>query len=174
MMMMMMMMMTSMFTNLPKTITCIYIFYYKLIIYYILNLFRCDDYEESAFKDPFHPYYDSRRKFSNLTSKHVFVLGTAASHSGSWGEGSDIWYPVTIEAKSADYVASMLEIPDVTGDLLFKYVLDYLKPTLTSNGEAPLKDWVNKLKIKGAIPIEPKEHLWYHAWNYKLNRKSNH
>ncbi|GBC00959.1 hypothetical protein RclHR1_04010006 [Rhizophagus clarus] len=129
------------------------------------------------FKDPLniHPYYNGyHRKFSKLTSKHVFALGIKAlTRGGSWGIGEDIWRPMCIKAKSVDYVASMLGIPDLTGDILFKYVLDYLKPTLPNNGETPLKHWVNKLKGKGAIPIEPKQHLWYHAWNYKLNRKSN-
>ena len=34
---------------------------------------------------------------------------------------------------------TLLEIPDITGDLLFKYVLDYLKPTLDF-GETPLEN----------------------------------
>ncbi|GBB88239.1 hypothetical protein RclHR1_01480004 [Rhizophagus clarus] len=132
------------------------------------------------FEDPLkiHPYCKEKRrkrKFLNLTSKHVFVLGIEARTSGdSWGVGEDVWSPICVEAKSADYVASILEIPELTGDLLFKYVLDCLKPTLLLNGETPLKHWVNDLKCKGAIPIEPRQHLWYHAWNYKLNRKSNH
>jgi hypothetical protein len=114
-----------------------------------------------------HPSFTG--SFSTLTSKHVFVLGIIAYNSGgSWGVGEDIWKPPTIKAKSPDYVASLLEIPDLTGDILFKYVLDCLKPTLNNNGETPLKNWVNKLKSKGAIPLEPKQHLWYHAWNYKL------
>ncbi|RGB23513.1 hypothetical protein C1646_677060 [Rhizophagus diaphanus] len=133
-------------------------------------------YVDISFEDPLkiHPYHAShgRRKFSKLTSKHTFVLGIDANTaSGSWG-GEDIWAPIHIKVKSADYVASLLEIPELTGDLLFKYVLDCLKPTLTNNGDTPLKHWINKLKGRGAIPIEPKQHPWYYAWNYKLNRKS--
>ncbi|CAG8716374.1 19426_t:CDS:2 [Rhizophagus irregularis] len=105
----------------------------------------------------------------NLTSKYIFSLRIKANTSGSsWGVGEDIWKPIYIKAKSADDVASILEIPGLTGDLLFKYVLDFLNPTLTNNGETPLKHWVNELKSEGAIPIEPEQHLWYHAWNYEL------
>ncbi|PKY31312.1 hypothetical protein RhiirB3_448853 [Rhizophagus irregularis] len=133
------------------------------------------DYVDFSFKDPLkiHPYYASyERKFSKLTSKHTFVLGIAANNGGGSWRGRDIWEPIHIKVKSADYVASLLEIPELTGDLLFKYVLDCLKPTLINNGDTPLKHWINKLKGKGAIPIEPKQHPWYYAWNYKLNRKS--
>jgi hypothetical protein len=130
------------------------------------------------FNDPLkvHSSFDDHYiNFSDLTSKHVFALGIKASTNGnSWGVGEDIWKPMAIEAKSVDYVASILQIPELTGDLLFKYVLDYLKPTLMFNGETPLKHWINKLKTEGEIPIEPKQHLWYHAWNYTLNGKSNH
>ncbi|GBB84942.1 hypothetical protein RclHR1_11510006 [Rhizophagus clarus] len=134
------------------------------------------------FTDPLsiHPYYghvrNQKEKFFNLTSKHIFALEIEENHNNdSWGMlegvGEDM---MCIKAKSADHAASLLEIPDFTGDLLFKYVLYYLNPTLKDNGETPLKQWVNKLKAKGDIPIEPNQHLWYQAWNYKLNRKSNH
>ncbi|RGB36134.1 hypothetical protein C1646_758517 [Rhizophagus diaphanus] len=128
-----------------------------------------------TFIDPLniHPYYNSySSKFLKLTSKHTFVLGIKASSSSSWGAGQDVWKSKCIKAKSADYVASLLEIPDLAGDLLFKYVLDYLKPTLKYNGETPLKNWINTLKVKGDIPMVPNQHHWYYAWNYKLNRKS--
>ncbi|RIA88864.1 hypothetical protein C1645_825698 [Glomus cerebriforme] len=59
-------------------------------------------------------------------------------------------YPIIVEAKSAaDYIAGF------TGDLLFKYVLVYLKPSLTNNGDTPLKHRIDELKGKGEIPIEP-------------------
>ena len=121
-----------------------------------------------SFKDPLkiHPYHDSEGTFSKLNSKHIFVLGISANSSQ---RVENIWEPINIEAKSADFVASLLEIPDLTGDLLFKYVLDYLKPTLIDNGETPLEDWVNELKNNGTIPIEPNQHLWYYAWNHALN-----
>ncbi|GBC05422.1 hypothetical protein RclHR1_06210007 [Rhizophagus clarus] len=139
--------------------------------------FEEDERVRNGFRDPMniHPYYYShKKKFSDITSNHIFVLGIKADNGGgSWGVGNDVWGPICIEAKSADYVASILEIPDLTGDLLFKYVLDCLKPSLTRNGETPLKNWINKLKVQGEIPIEPKQHLWYHVWNYKLNEKSN-
>ncbi|RGB38148.1 hypothetical protein C1646_665643 [Rhizophagus diaphanus] len=106
---------------------------------------------------------------SDLTTKYIFSLRIKANTSGtSWGVGEDIWKPIYVEAKSADDVASILEIPGLTGDLLFKYVLDFLNPTLARNGETPLKHWVNELKSEGAIPIKPEQHLWYHAWNYEL------
>ncbi|CAB4492760.1 unnamed protein product [Rhizophagus irregularis] len=127
---------------------------------------------EYGFKDPLviHTYYYNHNElFSDLTSKYIFSLRIKANTSGSsWGVGEDIWKPIYIKAKSADDVASILEIPGLTGDLLFKYVLDFLNPTLTHNGETPLKHWVNELKSEGAIPIEPEQHLWYHAWNYEL------
>lgn len=75
---------------------------------------------------------------------------------------------MSICANSADYIASKLEIPGFTGDLLFKYVLAYLQPTLQENGETPLKVRIDKLKVKGIVPIKPKQHLWYDAWNYTL------
>ncbi|RGB24521.1 hypothetical protein C1646_772989 [Rhizophagus diaphanus] len=140
------------------------------------NSFAIDDVGFS-FKVPLkiHPYYQEsyRKTTSKLTSKHTFVLGISAATSTSrWRVGGDVWKPIHMKANSADYVASLLEIPDLTGDLLFKYVLDYLKPTLICNGETPLIQLVNKLKVEGAIPMVPKQHLWYHAWNYELNRKS--
>ena len=104
----------------------------------------------------------------------MFVLGIRAktSSGGSWGVGEDIWNPIDVRAKSADYVASKLEIPDLTGDLLFKYVLDYLKPSLENNGETPLKHRIDELKVKGVIPNEP-QHLWYYAWNHTLKTGQN-
>ncbi|CAG8628368.1 uncharacterized protein OCT59_019114 [Rhizophagus irregularis] len=125
------------------------------------------------FKDPLkiHPYQESYSgKFSKLNSKHIFVLGIDAYWIRGMGV-EEIWRPITIKVKSADFVASLLEIPELTGDLLFKYMLDCLKPTLIDVGETPLRHWVNKLKSNGTIPIEPNQHLWYYAWNYKLNRK---
>ncbi|GBC06413.1 hypothetical protein RclHR1_06810002 [Rhizophagus clarus] len=129
------------------------------------------------FKDPLniHPYYnDDEECFSKLTSKHVFVVRVSASGGtgGSWTLGD--YASVCIEVKSADYVASILEIPDLTGDILFKYVLDYLKPSLIKNGDTPIKNRINELKIEGAIPTEPKQHVWYDAWNYELNMNFNH
>ncbi|GBC02369.1 hypothetical protein RclHR1_00460007 [Rhizophagus clarus] len=129
------------------------------------------------FKDPLniHPYYnDDEECFSKLTSKHVFVVGISASGgtANSWSLGDD--GSICIEVKSADYVASILEIPDLTGDLLFKYVLDYLKPTLVNSSDTPIKNRINELKVKGAIPTEPKQHVWYDAWNYELKKNFNH
>ena len=71
-------------------------------------------------------------------------------------------------ANSADYIASKLEIPGFTGDLLFKYVLIYLQPALENNGETPFKHRIDELKANGSIPIKPQQHLWYDAWNYTL------
>ena len=101
----------------------------------------------------------------------MFVLGIRLQIGlgGSWGAGEDI----DVRAKSADYVASKLEIPDFTGDLLFKYVLDYLKPSLDDNGDTPLRHRIDELKVKGVIPTEPQQHLWYYAWNYTLKTGKN-
>ena len=76
-----------------------------------------------------------------------------------------------ISANSADCFASKLEIPGFTGDLLFKYVLDYFQLTLDYNGEIPLRHEIDKLKAKEIIPIKPLQHLWYDAWNYTLKNK---
>ncbi|PKK72414.1 hypothetical protein RhiirC2_848421 [Rhizophagus irregularis] len=136
-----------------------------------------DPLEQYDYEDPLnlHPYYYyDVRELSELTSKHVFVFGASVDNNdGSWHMDSpnvaDLWAPICIKAKSADYIASVLKIPVLTGDLLFKYVLDCLQPTIQNNGETPLKYWINGLKSKGDIPIEPKQHFWYHAWNYALN-----
>ncbi|CAB5379159.1 unnamed protein product [Rhizophagus irregularis] len=136
-----------------------------------------DPLEQYDYEDPLnlHPYYYyDDRTLSELTSKHVFVFGASVDNNddGSWRVNSpiaDFWAPICIKAKSADYIASVLKIPVLTGDLLFKYVLDCLQPTIQNNGETPLKYWINGLKSKGDIPIEPKQHLWYHAWNHALN-----
>ncbi|GBB87802.1 hypothetical protein RclHR1_01430011 [Rhizophagus clarus] len=137
----------------------------------ILNDKKGNNSDEKLDPSNLHPRYYNR--FSELTSKHIFVLGVKAdAGNDSWGPDDPVgefWNPMRIEAKSADYVANMLQIPDLTGDLLFKYVLSCLQPTIQDNGETPLKHWVNELKSKGEIPIEPKQHLWYYAWNYILN-----
>jgi hypothetical protein len=78
---------------------------------------------------------------------------------------------MSIYAESADYIASKLEIPGFTGDLLFKYVLAYLQPTLQENGETPLKHLIDELKVNEVIPIKPQQHLWYDVWNYTLKNK---
>ncbi|POG58281.1 hypothetical protein GLOIN_2v1732217 [Rhizophagus irregularis DAOM 181602=DAOM 197198] len=136
-----------------------------------------DPLEQYDYGDPLnlHPYYYyDDRKLSELTSKHVFVFGASVDNKDERRKKekkkiADIWAPICIKAKSADYIASVLKIPVLTGDLLFKYVLDCLQPTIQNNGETPLKYWINGLKSKGDIPIEPKQHLWYHAWNHALN-----
>ncbi|CAB4415832.1 unnamed protein product [Rhizophagus irregularis] len=123
------------------------------------------DHVNIKFKDPLkiHPYQISYSgKFSKLNSKHTFVLGISSE--------DNIWEPINIEVKSADFVASLLEIPDITGDLLFKYVLDYLKPTLDF-GETPLENWINELKSNGTISIKPNQHLWYYAWNIRISKQ---
>ena len=55
-----------------------------------------------------------------------------------------------------------------TGDLLFKYVLANLQPSVQNSGERPLRNIINEMKIDGTIPINPEQHLWYDAWNYVL------
>ncbi|PKY56857.1 hypothetical protein RhiirA4_477455 [Rhizophagus irregularis] len=107
-----------------------------------------DPLEQYDYEDLHHYYYYDDRTLSELTSKHVFVFGASVDNNN---DGS--WRGV------------------LTGDLLFKYVLDCLQPTIQNNGETPLKYWINGLKSKGDIPIEPKQHLWYYAWNHALNAK---
>src|SRR5947208_3549564 len=102
---------------------------------------------------------------------HIFTLQVGAeSMSGSWGRRYDMKFCETpdVYASSADQVASKLEIPGFNGDLLIKYVLAHLQPTLQYNGSAPLKYWVDGLKAEGMISIKPQQHLWYDAWNYTL------
>jgi hypothetical protein len=111
---------------------------------------------------------------------HVFVLGihTQISKDGSWANGGS-WgseesfkeeIDIDVRARSADYCASKLEIPDLTGDLLLKYVLNYLNPTLQDNGDTPLEERIDKLKDKGVISTDKSQHHpWYYIWNYILN-----
>ena len=105
-----------------------------------------------------------------MTSKHVLAFKINAMSSGSWGVGDDVWQSIDIHAKPADYVANKLEIPGFTGDLLFKYVLDYFQPTIYG-GEVPLKYKIDDLKAKEIISIRPQQHLWYDAWNHTLKNK---
>ncbi|CAB4441119.1 unnamed protein product [Rhizophagus irregularis] len=134
------------------------------------------------FNDPLdlHPYYcdgyGHKYKFSLLTSMHVFVLGihSEISIDGSWGS-EESWegeekYKIDVRVKPADYCANKLGIPDFTGELLFKYVLNYLNPTLQNNGDIQLKERIDELKVKGDIPTDDsQQHLWYYAWNYIFN-----
>ena len=107
-----------------------------------------------------------------LTSKHIFTLEISGhNNGGSWGGiVKDVWYAPEIRAKSADNIASKLEIPGFTGDLLFKYVLAYLQPTFENNGNTPLKHQIDGLKVEEKIPVSPRQHLWYDAWNYTLRK----
>ena len=89
-----------------------------------------------------------------------------SSIGGSWGAGDDV---PGIHTGSADQIANELEIPGFTGDLLFRYVLAYLQPTLEDNGEIPLKHHIDALKVDGVIPLKPLQHLWYDVWNYYVN-----
>jgi hypothetical protein len=120
----------------------------------------------------FRGYYinEPRAKHLKLTSKHIFALEISAKTSGeSWAVAKDIWFSPEIRVNSADEIANKLEIPGFTGDLLFKYVLAYLQPTLENNGDTPLKYHISELKAEGVIPVKPQQHLWYDAWNYNLN-----
>ncbi|PKK65168.1 hypothetical protein RhiirC2_868938 [Rhizophagus irregularis] len=110
-----------------------------------------------------------RAKRLELTSKHILTLEIGSKTSGdSWSVAEDVWYLPKIRAKSADHIASKLEIPNFTGDILVKYVLAYLQPTFKKKGDTPLKYLINKLKATEIIPIKPQQHLWYDAWNYTL------
>ncbi|RIA84225.1 hypothetical protein C1645_832612 [Glomus cerebriforme] len=114
-----------------------------------------------------------RAKRLELTSKHIFTLEIGAKTSGqSWSVAKDIWCSPEIRAQQADDIANRLEIPGFTGDLLFRYVLACLQPTFRYNGNTPLKYKIDQLKANEVIPVKPRQHLWYDAWNYTLN-KSN-
>ncbi|RGB26515.1 hypothetical protein C1646_674720 [Rhizophagus diaphanus] len=139
-----------------------------------------EDLEAKRFNDPLdlHPYYyygyGHKCKFSLLTSMHVFVLGihSEISIDGSWGseENWEEKNEIDVRVKPADYCADKLGIPDFTGELLFKYVLNYLNPTLQHNGDIQLKERIDELKVRGDIPTDDsQQHLWYYAWNYIFN-----
>jgi hypothetical protein len=128
-----------------------------------------DDDAEEVEEEEEEELYDVEftTKCLKLNSKHIFTLVVSAMTSGgSWGVARDIWKTLTIRANSADHIASKLEIPGFTGDLLFRYVLAYLQPTLENNGSTPLKHQIDKLKGEGVIPVRPQQHLWYDAWKY--------
>ena len=78
-----------------------------------------------------------------------------------------------IRAKSADYVANKLKIPDVNGELLFKYVLCYLNPYFKPfNIISPLEHHIDKLIAEENISnIAVTHNPWYSAWNYTLKSK---
>ncbi|RIA93431.1 hypothetical protein C1645_843443 [Glomus cerebriforme] len=139
-----------------------------------------ENYNSDEYFDPLqiHPFifkygYEYERKRLDLTSKHIFTLEICASSNGSWGIGDDIWESnsPTVFANSADDIASTLEFPGLTGDLLFKYVLAYLQPTIQNNGSVPLKHNIDRLKAEEIIPVKLPQHLWYDAWNYTLNNR---
>ena len=107
-------------------------------------------------------------KHLKLTSKHIFTLEGSMDMSRSWGDDFD-WASPNVCAKSADQIASKLEIYGFNGDLLIKYVLAYFQSALHYNGDVPLKHWIDDLKSEGIISVKPRQHLWYDAWNYTLN-----
>ncbi|RGB26020.1 hypothetical protein C1646_770983 [Rhizophagus diaphanus] len=124
--------------------------------------YESDD-ESGAFDDPLniHPYYNlDGKKYFKLTSKNVFTFNSYKDR-------------MIIRAKSADYVANKLKIPDVNGDLLFKYVLCYLNPSFQSyNKIPPLGHHIDKLIAEENISnIAATQHPWYSAWNYALKNK---
>ncbi|RGB21624.1 hypothetical protein C1646_777620 [Rhizophagus diaphanus] len=120
--------------------------------------------ESDEFDDPLnlHPHYDLyKNKYfkSTLTSKNVFTFN---SFKGLYTS------IMTIRAKPADYVANKLKIPDVNGDLLYKYVLYYLNPSFFEN--SPLRHYIDELVAEGNISnIFATQHAWYPAWNYTFN-----
>ncbi|CAB5395334.1 unnamed protein product [Rhizophagus irregularis] len=124
--------------------------------------YESDD-ESGAFDDPLniHPYYNlDGKKYIKLTSKNVFTFNSYKDR-------------MIIRAKSADYVANKLKIPDVNGDLLFKYVLCYLNPSFESfNKIPPLGHHMDKLIAEENISnIAATQHPWYSAWIYALKNK---
>ncbi|PKY41322.1 hypothetical protein RhiirA4_454883 [Rhizophagus irregularis] len=114
------------------------------------------------FDDPLniHPHYDlDEEKYFKLTltSKNVFTFN---SFDGI----------MAIRAKPADYVANKLKIPNVNGELLYKYVLYYLNPSFNENSR--LRHHIDELIAEGNISnISVTQHPWYSAWNYTLKNK---
>ncbi|CAB5395337.1 unnamed protein product [Rhizophagus irregularis] len=96
-----------------------------------------------------------------LTSKNVFTFNSF----------EDLYTSImAIRAKPADYVANKLKIPDVNGDLLYRYVLYYLNPSFDEN--SPLRNHIDNLVAEGNISnISVTQHPWYSAWNYTLKNK---
>ncbi|RGB26018.1 hypothetical protein C1646_675134 [Rhizophagus diaphanus] len=124
-----------------------------------------DDNSEEIF-DPLnlHPHYNIvKKQFSKLTSKHVFVFHV--NDIPDWGD-----YSLCIKAKSADWFAHQLDIPNFNGNILFKYVLEYLNPTLEIKVDKIIKKHI-KLKTEGLILNEP-QHFWYSVWNYVLKNET--
>ncbi|CAB4389466.1 unnamed protein product [Rhizophagus irregularis] len=124
--------------------------------------YKSDD-ESGAFDDPLniHPYYNlDGKKYIKLTSKNVFTFNSYKDR-------------MIIRAKSADYVANKLKIPDVNGDLLFKYVLCYLNPSFESfNKIPPLGHHMDKLIAEENISnMAATQHPWYSAWINALKNK---
>jgi hypothetical protein len=108
---------------------------------------------------------------TSIESNHVLSLEVKAHTSGgSWG-GEDIWSSPCVIAQNVDEIATLLGIPESKGNLLVKFVLSNLQPSLESNGETPIKHEINALKAKGKISSKPKQHLWYDLWEYTLNKK---
>nr|CAG8583862.1 2005_t:CDS:2 [Entrophospora candida] len=130
--------------------------------------------DESTQKDDF-PFlldnddYYGRSSTPSIKPNNILTFEVNAYTSGgSWG-GEDIWREPSVIANDADNVASQLRVPGLNGNLLVKYVLAHLQPSLRGNGEAPLKHRIDKLKAEGKISSKPKQHLWYDLWEYALN-----
>ena len=155
---------------------------YTLYLYIFVCLFRKDELSEYdeyyGFPDQLrlHPYdhtYNFRRK-KVIAPMHILAFLIETNRFDRQIINEDIWKSISIDANSADSIASKLEIPGFTGDMLFKYVCDYLQPTLCYNREIPLQYKVDELKAKEIIPIRPKQHLWYDIWNHTLKKQEGY
>ncbi|GBB84449.1 hypothetical protein RclHR1_11000005 [Rhizophagus clarus] len=145
-----------------------------------------DDDDNDVFKDPLklHPHYNKdKKKFLKLASRHVFAFHSkydynrkdVVFHSKYYEEeeeedddDDDGVCSFHVRAKSADWFANRLEIPNFNGDVLFKYVLYYLNP-ISINSE--LISHLNNLKVDGIIPTIT-YYLWYSAWKHALENQS--
>ncbi|POG61675.1 hypothetical protein GLOIN_2v1786279 [Rhizophagus irregularis DAOM 181602=DAOM 197198] len=141
--------------TIPQSISFINIIHDK-------NYNNDSDDKSYEFDDPLniHPHYDlDEEKYFKLTltSKNVFTFNSF--------EGI-----MAIRAKPADYVANKLKIPNVNGDLLYKYVLYYLNPSFNENSR--LRHHIDELIAEENISnISVTQHPWYSAWNYTLKNK---
>jgi len=120
---------------------------------------------------PFEHKLGEETKHLELTSKHIFTLEVKIKLMGeSLSDTYDMdgWESPNVCTKSANQIASKLEIPGFNGDLLIKYVLAYFQSALHYNGDVPLRHWIDGLKSEGIISVKPRQHLWYDAWNYTL------
>lgn len=109
--------------------------------------------------------YGSPEDYSEKDFHKLAVAVCANNQGGSWG-GGEIWSTNNIIARSLKEEVNVLGIEGLTEDLLMAYIIAVVQPELPSNGDTPLRNTVNELRVKGAIPVSPVNHLWFDYWKY--------